>query len=48
MPQDEEASTQNSMDDVGGGLVRVEPQKTSESRERHQAMSDKAPVLGVF
>ena len=47
-PQEEEASTQKSVGEAGGGFVRSEPQKSAESRERHQSMSVRTPELGVL
>ena len=46
IPQEDEASTQNSTGDTGGGLAKEEPQKLEDSWERHQAMSEKTLVLG--
>ena len=45
IPQDEEASTQNSMEDVGGGFDNDEPQKSVDNSIRHHAMS--ANTLGL-
>ena len=47
-PQEEEASTQKSVGEAGGGFVRSEPQKCAESRECHQSMSVRTPELGVL
>ena len=47
MPQEEEASTQISTREIGGGFSNSEPQKSAESWERHQLISDKTLGLGV-
>ena len=47
IPQEEEASTQNSMGDTEGGLDNKEPQKLVDSWEHHHAMSDNTLRLGV-
>ena len=47
-PHDEEASTQNSTGDTGGGLERIEPQKLAVSWDRHQVMSVRTLALGVL
>ena len=47
-PQEDEASTQNSIEEAVGGLERDEPQKVEESWVRHQMMSDITLELGVF
>jgi hypothetical protein len=46
MPHDEEALTQNSTAEVGGGFDRDEPQKSAESWEDHHLMSVKTLGLG--
>lgn len=48
MPHEEEASTQNSMDDEGGGLEREEPQNSVFNCSRHQLMSVRTIGLGVL
>ena len=48
IPQDEEVSTQNSIGEGVGGLDRVEPQKSEESRTRHHSISEQTLRLGVF
>lgn len=48
MPHEEEASTQNSIGEAGGGLVRNEPQKSADSWARHQLISEKTPGVGVL
>jgi hypothetical protein len=48
MPQDVEASTQNSILEAGGGLESTEPQKSAVRRVRHHCMSDKTLALGVL
>jgi hypothetical protein len=47
MPQDEEASTQNSIGDTGGGLESEEPKKLADSWVCHQVMSARMLRLGV-
>ena len=47
MPQEEEASTQKSTGEVGGGLDRTDPQKSLESSVRHHCTSVKTLGLGV-
>ena len=48
IPQDEEASTQKSMDEVTGGFDRVEPQKSRDNCVHHQSMSARTREVGVF
>ena len=48
MPQEEEALTQKSVGETGGGFVRSEPQKSEASREHHQLMSARTHGLGVL
>lgn len=48
MPQEDEASTQNLMGDVVGGLESTEPQNSEESWECHQLMSERMEGLGVL
>jgi hypothetical protein len=45
--QEEEASTQNSIEVTGGGLANEDLQKLSASWDHHQAISDKMLRLGV-
>lgn len=47
MPHDEEASTQNSRLETGGGLDNDDPQKTADSWLRHQLTSARTLGLGV-
>jgi hypothetical protein len=46
IPQDVEASTQNSIIDVGGGFDKEDPQKSAESWARHHPISAKTLGLG--
>ena len=48
MPQEEEASTQKLVEEARGGFVRIEPQKSAESWERHQSISERTRGLGVL
>lgn len=47
MPQEDEASTQNSTDEKGGGFAKEEPQKGAESWVRHHEISVVTLGLGV-
>jgi hypothetical protein len=47
MPQEVDASTQNSIVDGGGGFDSNEPQNSAERRVRHQLMSEITLGLGV-
>ena len=46
IPQDDEASTQNSTGETIGGFDREEPQKITDSWVRHQVMSVRTAGLG--
>jgi hypothetical protein len=46
IPHDDEASTQNLILDVGGGLDKMEPQKSANNWVRHHSMSDNTLGLG--
>ena len=48
MPQDDDASTQNSISEAGGGLERTQPQKSADNRARHHCMSEITLALGVL
>ena len=47
-PHDEEASTQNSTGETGGGFESTEPQKDDVSCILHQLISAKTVALGVL
>lgn len=46
MPHDEEASTQKSTEEAGGGLDKEELQKAKANFVHHQSMSDRTLGLG--
>jgi hypothetical protein len=46
MPQDDEASIQNSVQETGAGLANDEPAKSAASWRRHQTMSDRTLGFG--
>ena len=46
MPQEDEASTQNSIGKGGGGLAKEEPQKSDDNWVRHQLISESTLGLG--
>ena len=46
MPHDDEASTQNSVDEMGGGFERIDPQNSADSWERHQSIFERMLALG--
>ena len=48
IPQDDDASTQNSIVEVVGGFNKKEPQKERESCVRHQSRSERTLGLGVL
>ena len=48
IPHEDDASTQNSIVEVGGGLAKEEPVKSADSCDRHHWMSDKTAELGDF
>lgn len=47
-PHDDEASTQNSTEETGGGFENIELQNVDLSCNLHQLISAKTIVLGVF
>ena len=47
-PQEEDASTQNSTGEVGGGLASTDPQKLVFNWVLHHSISDRMLALGVF
>ena len=48
IPHEDDASTQNSMVEVGGGLEREDPVNSADSCDRHQTISVKTAELGDF
>ena len=48
IPHEDDASTQNSTVEVGGGLAREEPVNSADSCACHHLMSDKTVELGDF